>query len=117
MSAWPYPAPSDCGGARHLAPDVEIPDVALPSTTGGEISVVRTYGPCIVFVYPWTGRPGLAEPPDWDVIPGAHGSTPEAAGFRDRYPEYRALGAEVFGLSAQDTAHQREFAARLGLPY
>jgi len=117
MSAWPHPRPDDDGAARHLAPDVEMPDVALPSTKGGEVSLARTDGPCVVFVYPWTGRPGLADPPDWDVIPGAHGSTPEAAGFRDLYPEFCAKGVEVFGLSAQDTSFQAEFAGRLALPF
>jgi peroxiredoxin len=117
MSAWPYPSPVDCGGARHLRPDIEIPDVALPSTGGGETSIACAPGLSVVFVYPWTGRPGLSNPPDWDFIPGAHGSTPEAEGFRDLYAEYRALGAEIFGLSSQDQSHQQEFAARAKLPY
>lgn len=117
MTTWPYPAPVDDGAARHLAADLEIPDLALPSTQGGDVSLAQVPGLSIVFVYTWTGRPGLANPPDWDAIPGAHGSTPQAEGFRDLFAEYRALDAEVFGLSAQDPGHQREFALRLALPY
>jgi peroxiredoxin len=117
MTEWPYPAPPDCGGARHLVTGLEIPDLALPSTAGGATSLARVPGLCVVFVYPWTGRPGLPDPPDWDRIPGAHGSTPEAAAFRDCYPAFRTLGAEIFGLSAQGTEHQQEFARRLALPF
>lgn len=117
MSEWPYPAPVDCGGARHLTPDTALPDVALPSTNGGETSLARLPGVSVLFVYPWTGRPGLSNPPSWDEIAGAHGSTPEAEGFRDLYSEFRALGVEVFGLSGQDQEHQREFADRMRLPY
>jgi peroxiredoxin len=117
MTGWPYPAPADCGGARHLTVDTAIPDVALPATSGAETSFARLHGLSVIFIYPWTGRPGLSNPPDWDTIPGAHGSTPEAEGFRDLYSEFRAEGAEIFGLSCQDQSHQREFAARLGLPY
>jgi peroxiredoxin len=117
MSAWPHPAPADCGGARHLTPDLDIPDLALPSTKGGEVSLARCESRCVLFIYPWTGRPGRADPPQWDAIPGAHGSTPEAAGFRDLYPDFCARGVEVFGLSAQDTDYQVEFARRLALPY
>jgi peroxiredoxin len=91
--------------------------VALPATTGGETSLARIVGLVVLFIYPWTGRPGLSNPPDWDTIPGAHGSTPEAEGFRDLYAEYRARGAEVFGLSCQGEGHQRELASRTKLPY
>ena len=139
-AAWPWPAPTDDGGARHLVPGLALPEIALPAapaTTGsplprGEESRVRPTqdlnspksidlanlpGTSVVFVYPWTGRTGLPYPPDWDDIPGAHGSTPEAEGFRDRYAEFEALGASVFGLSTQDSEHHAELATRLSLPY
>ena len=48
------------------------------------MSICRASRPKLMIVYPWTGRPGHPNPPDWDVIPGAHGSTPELEGFRDR---------------------------------
>ena len=53
----------------------------------------------IVYCYPWTGRPGLPNPPGWDDIPGAHGSTPQAEGFRDLYAGFQQVDAAVFGLS------------------
>ncbi len=117
MASWPYPAPIDDGGARHLVPGLALPDIALRASGGGEISLARTPGRAVVFVYPWTGRPGLPDPPGWDDLPGAHGSTPEAAGFRNLYAEFRALGVRIYGLSTQDSEHQRELAARLGLPF
>jgi peroxiredoxin len=109
-------APVDDGGAAHLKPGIELPDLALPSTAGGQLDL-RDLRSAVVYVYPWTGRPGVADPPGWDDIAGAHGSTPETAGFRDHYPRFRALGVEVFGVSAQDTEHQRELSARLGVPF
>jgi peroxiredoxin len=84
---------------------------------GGTVDLGARAGAAVVYVYPWTGRPGLADPPGWDDIAGAHGSTPETAGFRDHYQEFRALGVEVFGLSTQSGAHQRELAQRLGVPF
>ncbi len=117
MSVWPYPAPVDRGAARHIVPGLAMPDIALDATTGGNVSLFRLSGRAIVFVYPWTGRPGLANPPDWDLIPGAHGSTPEVEGFRDLYPNFQALGVAVYGLSGQDRAHHGELAARLRLPF
>lgn len=117
MSAWRYPAPVDDGEARHLVPGTVVADVALPATTGENVQLAAVPGLCVVFVYPWTGRPGLANPPDWDSIPGAHGSTPEAEGFRDLHSEFAAEGAEVFGLSTQECAYQQELAQRLVLPF
>lgn len=116
MSVWPYPAPVDDGGADHLAGRA-LPDLALASTRGDLVSPARIAGRLILFAYTWTGRPGLANPPHWDTIPGAHGSTPEAEGFRDLFPEFAARGVAVLGLSTQDRAHQSECASRLRLPF
>lgn len=117
IPAWPHPPPQEDDGAQHLVVGHQLPDIALPSTRGGSVSLARLAGRWIVFIYPWTGQPGRPNPPDWDDIPGAHGSTPETAGFRDHYARFRALGVEVFGVSTQDTAHQRELSSRLGVPF
>jgi len=118
MSApWHYPAPADDGAAFHLEPGHPLPDISLPATSGEAVSLANLPGRWVVFIYPWTGRPGLSNPPDWDHIPGAHGSTPEAEGFRDHHEAYRAAGFGILGVSGQATADQQEFAARLALPF
>jgi peroxiredoxin len=71
----------------------------------------------VFYVYPWTGRPDLPDPPNWDDIPGAHGSTPEAQGFRDLHAQFLAASVGVFGISGQDTAYQQEFSDRCVLPF
>jgi peroxiredoxin len=111
------PGPVDDGGARHLVAGLALPDLALASTLGEAVNLSRRQGTVVVYVYPWTGRPGIPDPPGWDDIAGAHGSTPESEGFRDRYGEFAALGLEVFGLSTQSSEHQRELSARLRLPF
>jgi len=117
MTPWPFPAPADDGAAAHLTAGMAMPDIALAATTGGAVSPAGIPGRTIVFVYPWTGRSGVANPPGWDDIAGAHGSTPEAEGFRDCYASFVAHGVGVFGLSAQATDWQRELSLRLGLPF
>ena len=114
---WPYPAQLDEGAASHLVPGLRMPEVSLPSTLGGDINVGKLGGAAVLFFYPWAGRPGLPNPPNWDDIPGAHGSTPEAEGFREHYIAYRSMGIDVLGVSGQATADQQEFAARLKLPF
>jgi peroxiredoxin len=116
-AAWPYPAPEDDGGARHLVPGFELPDTPLVTTDGRSISLARLDGYWVVFIYPWTGKPGLPNPPNWDDIPGAHGSTPEAEGFRDTFEDFRYMGFGILGVSGQTSADQQEFAARIGLPF
>jgi peroxiredoxin len=72
----------------------------------------------VLYAYPRTGRPG--EPPltpDWNLIPGARGCTPESCGFRDHAGELWAAGAAVAGVSSQTTEDQREVVGRLGLPF
>jgi peroxiredoxin len=107
----------DDGAARHLKRGQRMPDLELPTTAGPTVNFARLKGMAVVYCYPWTGRPGLPNPPDWDDIPGAHGSTPEAEGFRDLHAGFRHVGAEVYGLSTQATDYQRELAERLDLPF
>ena len=112
------PAPQDDGGARHLA-GLALPDVPLAATDGTQVSLAKTPGRVVVFAYPRTGVPGqVSLVPDWDMIPGARGCTPQTCAFRDLHRELAAAGAaRVFGLSTQDTAYQREAAGRLHLPF
>ena len=117
IGPWPWPAPSQDRGAWHLSVAFPMPDVDLPSTSGKPVSVGAMRGLTVLFVYPWTGGPGLANPPDWDHIAGAHGSTPEAEGFRDLHPWFAERGITVAGLSGQETSQQGAFAKRLGLPF
>jgi peroxiredoxin len=109
--------PADDGGARHLKRGLRLPDLELPTTAGRSVNFARLAGVSIVYCYPWTGRPGLANPPEWDDIPGAHGSTPEAEGFRNLHAGFLQVGAQVYGLSTQATAWQGELVERLGLPF
>lgn len=113
----PPGALADDGGARHLKRGRRMPDLALPTTGGRSVSFARLAGRTIVYCYPWTGRPGVANPPGWDDIPGAHGSTPQTEGFRDLHAGFQQVEARVFGLSTQSTAYQSEMASRLGLPF
>ena len=107
----------DDGRARHLKRGQRLPDLDLATTAGRSINFAGLAGLAIVYCYPWTGRPGLPDPPEWDEIPGAHGSTPEAEGFRNLHAGFRQVGAEVFGLSTQPTAYQHELVERLRLPF
>ncbi len=108
---------ADDGAARHLVNGLELPDVALPSSRGEMVNLSTRKGASVVYVYPWTGAPGVVDPPGWDNIPGAHGSTPETEGFRDHYLRFRAQRIEVFGLSSQPTEYHAELIARLAVPF
>jgi peroxiredoxin len=112
-----FPQATDDGDAFSLTPGTNVPPVALPATDGTAVNLAALRGRSVVIVYPWTGRPGHPNPPDWDLIPGAHGSTPELEGFRDCHGDFAQEGVRLFGLSRQDTAYQRELVARLGLPF
>ena len=111
------PAPQDDGGAAHLI-GMKLPDLALPSTTGEIIELARLKGTSVIFAYPMTGRPDIALPDNWDMIPGARGCTPQACTFRDLYKDLQAVGADhIFGLSVQSSDYQLEAVNRLHLPF
>jgi peroxiredoxin len=114
------PEPEDDGAASHLV-GRPMPALALPSTSDGTLRVdlvPEGADRLVLYAYPRTGRPG--EPlltPDWDLIPGARGCTPESCGFRDHAAELWDAGAAVAGVSTQSTDDQLEVVERLGLPY
>jgi peroxiredoxin len=111
------PAPQDDGAARHLT-GARLPDLTLPATSGAPVNLSKLKGRTVVYVYPRTGVPGVDTPPGWDDIPGARGCTPQSCSFRDHFSELKRLGvAQLYGLSTQDTAYQREAATRLHLPF
>jgi peroxiredoxin len=107
----------DDGGARHLKRGHRMPNLDLPTTSGGTVNLARLRGLAVVYCYTWTGRPGVANPQGWDDIPGAHGSTPEAEGFRDLHAGFMQVQTAVYGLSTQPTNYQRELVQRLALPF
>lgn len=104
-------------GISHLIAGTRLPDIALTATFGAPVNLARYQERAIVFIYPFTGTPGQPNPPDWDSIPGAHGSTPEAEGFRDNYAGFQVKGYEVYGVSGQTTDAQKAFAERNGIPF
>jgi len=111
------PVPEDDGATRHLT-GIKLPDLALPATSGGPVNLSKLKGRTVLYIYPRTGVPGQALPTGWDAIPGARGCTPQSCSFRDHFGELKRLGvAQLFGLSAQDTAYQQEAATRLHLPF
>jgi peroxiredoxin len=111
------PAPVDDGSTHHLlgAPMAAVP---LHATDGRQVDLATLQGRSIVYAYPRTGQPGIDNPPGWDLIPGARGCTPQSCSFRDHFAELKALDVQqLFGLSTQDSAYQREAAERLHLPF
>jgi peroxiredoxin len=110
------PAPEDDGAADHLLGTM-LPQLTLESTHGPVSMRALSQGLVVLYAYPRAGRPGVPQLAGWDEIPGARGCTPQSLGFRDAYPRFRELGADVAGLSAQTLDDQREFAERNAIPY
>ena len=97
---------------------MKITSVSLAATDGSTVDPSAQPGRIVVYAYPRTGVPDVANPDGWDAIPGARGCTPQSCAFRDHYRELRSLGLNaIYGLSTQSSAYQREAAERLHLPF
>ncbi|MGI9422044.1 MAG: peroxiredoxin [Hyphomicrobiaceae bacterium] len=111
------PAPENDGAAEHLT-GTKVVDATLPATDGSRVNLSRLPGLGVVYIYPMTGRPDIAQPYGWDGIPGARGCTAQSCAFRDHAEDLRRSGVRsVFGLSVQDTDYQKEAVGRLHLPF
>lgn len=111
------PVPVDDGAASHLRGAV-VPPIALAATSGRSVDLgALAAGRAVLFFYPRTGEKGRSAGPEWDLIPGARGCTPQSCGFRDLYREFGALGVAVAGVSTQTPEYQREFVERNHVPF
>ena len=117
MNPWPWPAPVADDAAAHLVRGTPVPAIPLPTTANRTIVLSEIAERTALFVYPWTGQPGADNPPRWDDIPGAHGSTPGLIGVANLFTGFEGIGVRVLALSGQSTAWQQAFVARNRLPF
>ena len=110
------PRPIDDGACDHLI-GMKLPDIELMATDGSLVNLSSQSRKTVIYCYPMTGKPGVPLPDGWDDIPGARGCTPQSCSFRDHHSELSGLGADVFGISTQNTDYQQEMAERLHLPF
>jgi peroxiredoxin len=111
------PIPTDDGACDHLV-DLALPSLPLAATNGSTVDLSRIPGCVVIFAYPRTGRPNESPlVPEWDLIPGARGCTPQTCGFRDLHSDFHALQCRVYGLSTQSPEFQQEMVARLHVPF
>ncbi len=110
------PIPDDDGACNHLL-GLSIPDLSLYATGGELIDLSSVKGRLVIYCYPMTGPAETPLPDGWDAIPGARGCTPQACSFRDHYQELKLLNTQVYGMSTQSSADQRESKDRLHLPF
>ena len=94
-----------------------LPKIALPSTDGGFVDPSAFEGLATLIIHPYTGKPGVADPPGWDHIPGAHGSTPQLLAYRALRAEFEKRGVTLCGISLLSPNWQEDFVHRTSLSF
>jgi peroxiredoxin Q/BCP len=80
-----------------------IPEFALASTQGGEVSSMSLRGKrYVLYFYPKDDTPGC---------------TVEACNFRDTLPQFSDIGAPVYGVSPDDISAHQKFIAKHALNF
>lgn len=86
-----------------LKPGIQAPTFTAPDSDGKTIRLADYHGKKVVlYFYPKDDTPGC---------------TVESCGLRDNYQKIRSLGAEVLGVSTDDSASHRKFADKFNLPF
>ena len=80
----------------------KIPSFSLIDQNGDYRNWAKLNKPLVLFFYPKDDTPGC---------------TIEACGFRDKYDLFKILGAEVWGISNNDSKSHLKFATKNKLPY
>jgi thioredoxin-dependent peroxiredoxin len=101
-------APCAAGNAKEGSPMAveagqQAPGFDLPTDGGGWVRLEDFSGkPVVLYFYPKDDTSGC---------------TKEAQGFAAAYPEFRAAGVGVIGVSKDDVASHDRFKAKYGLPF
>lgn len=86
-----------------IAEGSKAPDFELTADDGSTVRLADLRGRKVVlYFYPKDDTPGC---------------TKQACGIRDAWDDFRATGAEVFGVSPQDEASHAKFKAKYSLPF
>jgi peroxiredoxin Q/BCP len=86
-----------------IAEGRKAPDFTLEDASGKRVSLKDFKGKdVVVYFYPRDDTPGC---------------TKEACGFRDLWTDLRRTGVVVLGVSADDAASHKKFAAKYKLPF
>ncbi|MGW3603504.1 winged helix-turn-helix transcriptional regulator [Micromonospora sp. NPDC005161] len=95
-----------------------LPDVVLPGPDGQPIALTDGDAWSVLYFFPGAYAPGTqGYPPGWADIPGARGCTLESKTYADRYADFQASGARVWGVSTQRPDQLGDFAAYARLPF
>ncbi len=87
----------------NIQPGDMAPEFSLTDETGNQINLKDYRGKWIVlYFYPKDDTPGC---------------TVEACSFRDNYEVFKDAGAEVIGVSSDNTASHEKFASKYKLPF
>src|SRR5215510_9099917 len=92
-----------CAGPHLLAAGEGVPEIEAKNQDGAPVRLSQFRGhPLVVYFYPKDRTPGC---------------TTEAHAFREDYERFRALGAEIVGVSNDDVASHKNFCTKDGLPF
>ncbi len=80
-----------------------VPTFSLNDQNGNQVNIEQFFGkPFVLYFYPKDDTPGC---------------TAEACSFRDAFDEFRDLGAEIIGVSADSPDSHLAFAKKYDLPF
>jgi peroxiredoxin Q/BCP len=84
-------------------PEEPLPQFELPATGGKTFRSGEAKDALLVlYFYPKDNTPGC---------------TTEGQQFRDLYPEFRKLGAEIYGISRDSLKSHESFKSKMGFPF
>ena len=88
---------------KPLMANTTVKDFSLPSTGGTIFTLTESKAKALVlYFYPKDNTPGC---------------TTEAMNFRDLHKEFRAAGADVFGISRDSLQSHENFKTKLAFPF